>query len=510
MNISDRHSLISNSLFSLYRQPEQVRDLEITASLMRSLQGISEAAGLSSAGEFSSRIYDADDDERLEDLDDCPLNWLGQTLIAGGLDVPPSEKEKSGSPGSVMTLVPLTPEVAKHTCFTRKTGNPWNPGAYIQGMILRGSRDSEQADRCWEELAKAFSVTSSDGSYNADAWATIVDFAARQISGEESWDGTPANGLRPSAGWAGYPGNWTDLLRAYPPKSFVEDIGVLAKLEGAVTRRTWVSLMDCFLRLAVSADLLFIGRINRGLENVIRESSSQFEFATLSDDDLAAELLRDFDAIEIGAHCESILKREVRDFAKSHLFVNAYLSLLSGEETTSISDSGGLSTPDGINRLAGIAQELGVASVQSADSIRSQLVDNYPNMMSLKGRKTWTHQLYFALRYGLGQRSASEANRHFDQGYWCRKSGPSRSHPWHFEMSPVGVITMVHLVTAAERTATARDLQSKLGEYGISVSLADLSRGSIGMSLRRLGLVTDSPDAEGGMVLRNPFAQRIK
>ena len=201
--------------------------------------------------------------------------------------------------------------------------------------------------------------------------------------------------------------------------------------------------------------------------------------------------------------------KKLENLRKLSFLSGSYLTLLPEGSIENIESVGGLSSVKGLISLARTAQQLSNSVLDKAETLRGQVIDENPNMMSLKGAKTWTHQLYFALRYGLGQRSAkSEASRHFDQGYWCRKSGPARSQSWHFDISPVGIFLMVHLITAGKEMATAADLKQKLGDYGIAVSIAEISRGAIGSSLRQLGLVTDSPDAEGGMVLRSPFSRQ--
>lgn len=509
LKLSDTNELQSQSFFRLYRMPEQTRDLEITASLMRALSGVGEGAGVSAAPEFSAQIYTQDSTKIVQNFDNCAQSWLGQRLLTEGLKVPPSEKEKPGKKANrVLTLVPITPSIAKYCCFTRKKGNPWNPGAYIEGMLLRGSPSNLVASELWKKLAEAFAVPTDGEGERQDAWAVIIERAASSLMGEEVWDGKPVNELRSSKGWARYPGAWIESLPAHPSTAFVQDIETLIQLEGSVTRRAWIGIIDCYLRLAISADMLWVGRMNRNLERLIRDADQLNHDSEISEGWVVERFLQEFSPIEIGGHCERILRQEVREFGKSQLFVRSYLELVSERALREVIDAGGLSSLEGLTSLAKVAQGSASSLLGKADSIRGQIIDDNPNMMSLRGRKTWTHQLYFALRYGLGQRSASEANRHFDQGYWCRKSGPAKNHPWNFEISPVGITLMVHLVAAGSDMATARDLQLKLRNYGIGISMTDISRGAIGSNLRRLGLVTDSPDAEGGMVLRSPFRER--
>lgn len=507
MKPSDVSELQEDSFFKLYRLPEQTRALEATASLIRSLLDCSEAEGLASSKQFSSKIYDPEPNKKIPELDGCPQDWIGQILLAKGLEVPPSEREVPAKAGSVLTLVPLTPSIARHSCFTRKSGNAWNPGAYVVGMLRKGASTVEAAADLLARLAEAFAVVNNDSSHRTDAWATLVETAALAITGDEPWSGEISfERLSAMDGWAEYPGKWVTELDAYPAGSFFRDIERIISLERLVTRRTWIGIVDCFVRLATSSDMLWVGRMNQALADMISQAAQQSDPSKLHRDWVIKFFQDSFRPLVIGGHCENILRQEVREFAKAQLLVSAYIDLLPKDVMDSVRNVGGLSTIEGLVLMAKAAQRLPSNLLDEARSTRSQVIDENPNMMSLKGQKTWTQQLYFALRYGLGQRSArSEANRHFDQGYWCRKSGPARSQSWHFEMSPIGIFLMVHLVTADGEMATARDLQDKLGEYGIGVSMADISRGPIGSSLRSLGLVTDSPDAEGGMVLRSPF-----
>jgi hypothetical protein len=46
---------------------------------------------------------------------------------------------------------------------------------------------------------------------------------------------------------------------------------------------------------------------------------------------------------------------------------------------------------------------------------------------------------------------------------------------------------------------------SHLKQYGIEIDPDDVSNSELGNTMRSLGLVLDSPDAEGGIALINPF-----
>ena len=213
MTLSDVHPLQADSFFRLYRMPEQTRDLETTASLMRSVFGCGEQNGLLTSKRFSGEIYTRDVEKTVDTLDSCSQIWAGQTLLAEGLAVPPSEREKPARAGSVLTLVPLTPMIAKHSCFTRKKGNPWNPGGYIEGMLLRGARTEAAAAELWSKLASAFAVSSPGDTHGSDPWAQLVERVATEIMEENFRAGF--SGASAQIKFGSLPWEWIEQL-AYP------------------------------------------------------------------------------------------------------------------------------------------------------------------------------------------------------------------------------------------------------------------------------------------------------
>jgi hypothetical protein len=96
----------------------------------------------------------------------------------------------------------------------------------------------------------------------------------------------------------------------------------------------------------------------------------------------------------------------------------------------------------------------------------------------------------------------------YDQGYFLRRRGSYPRAPWVFALGPVSVLTLTHCCTSSGRgLRTVEDFCRHLGRYGIEIRGQDVANNDLGQSLRNLGLVVDSPDAEGGMVLVNPLTR---
>jgi len=78
-------------------------------------------------------------------------------------------------------------------------------------------------------------------------------------------------------------------------------------------------------------------------------------------------------------------------------------------------------------------------------------------------------------------------------------------------LGPVSVLALVHACTHNTRKPrTIDNLCQHLSEYGIEIDAQEVTDSMLGQTLRNLGLVLDSPDAEGGMVLINPFELMVE
>jgi hypothetical protein len=130
----------------------------------------------------------------------------------------------------------------------------------------------------------------------------------------------------------------------------------------------------------------------------------------------------------------------------------------------------------------------------------------------ISGQKGISSNVKEFLRHVLGQRQTSEPGLDsYDQGYFLAKRGMHRSARWEVSMGPVAVLSLVHACTHHRvGTTNVDDFCRHIARYGVTISVEDLARSSLGVTLRNLGLVLDSPDAEGGMVIVSPFESIIR
>ena len=150
-----------------------------------------------------------------------------------------------------------------------------------------------------------------------------------------------------------------------------------------------------------------------------------------------------------------------------------------------------------------------IKDVFPIDDYRSDLneaIENDASIMACK--KGISSNIVEFISHVLRQRQTSETGMEsYDQGYLIKKKGTHNNAPWVVGFGPVALLTMVHNCTATSNgPRTVQDLCDHISKYGYEMNAQDIPDSEVGASLRNLGLVIDSPDAEGGMVLDSPFS----
>ena len=111
------------------------------------------------------------------------------------------------------------------------------------------------------------------------------------------------------------------------------------------------------------------------------------------------------------------------------------------------------------------------------------------------------------VKYALGQRQTSEVElKGYDQGYFLRKKGSYSAAPWIVSLGPVSAMALTYCCAVESKfPRNIADFCSHLASYGIYIHPSDFSKSELGSVMTNLGLVLDSPDAEGGMMVYSPF-----
>ena len=129
------------------------------------------------------------------------------------------------------------------------------------------------------------------------------------------------------------------------------------------------------------------------------------------------------------------------------------------------------------------------------------------NKAKLRSTKNPGNNVYEFLYYVLRRFEATDkALNYYDQGFYIQKRGQNRNSPQYVSMGPVSVLS--HVFACAKEnlgTINLSQLLAHIGSYGLKVELGDGSSADLEKTLRKMGLLIDSPDAEGGQVVLCPF-----
>jgi hypothetical protein len=494
--------------FRVPQSPEEVHDFEIFASLGRELRkGPGESKSLSQATGFRKFLHD--DESKKSILGSGPIVLETIERIA---PLPTS----SGQNKSRLTypITPVVPSINELGCYTRQKGNPWNPGSYMREMIIRGSGYEQNATRIFKNLFDSYFAPSLN-IQESDCWAAYAE--ANVASTLNQVDGllqdldlkhTQSFELDDKKFSWRDSGDVEQKCEVFPARSFVHDLDAVLSLQSKLTRRQWVSIMDCFLRLALSSDILWVCRMGFGLANFIYDIEKGTPMP--SQEKLLSYIIKkdEFRPMMIGNELVKHLKLEVRQYGRSILFLDRLIDEFKTSDNSKsvIADieKKGLSDLNSLFQFVQLAKDLDAGTISRIKVETAESIDRDPQFSKLTKSKYFTCQHYYALRHALGQRSTQENEKtHFDQGYWAKRIG----NPYRFSPGPLGLFLMAHLTnTENNGIATTSSLQKKLGEYGYYAPLSQLSGGEVGKDLRNLGLVVDCPDAQGGLIVRSPFS----
>lgn len=365
----------------------------------------------------------------------------------------------------------------------------------VARVVQFGERNSSDAQLLWNELFRSLSVGDDD-----DVWARFLQLefeSWRPKSAQAPWS-RPRTLDDDEAVKA-----WHECSTEIPATRFVSDLGSVLSLKNHLTRRQWISMVESVLRLGTASHILWVCHANIESFALAREIIAGGTVPTLR------ELKRRFSVRHgfwrYGQPAATTLSNSATGFVKARAGLNLLLHLLEeafGEENLQ-------GCFNNLELLHGFLNWLSDSRIDfNADVFREgyQCVIEADQRI-VAGKKGISSNVKEFLRHVLGQRQTAEPGLDsYDQGYFLAKRGSHKSARWAVSLGPVSVLALVHSCTHNARgPRTVDDFCRHLGEYGLEVESQDIPGSTLGQTLRNLGLVLDSPDAEGGMVIVNPF-----
>lgn len=410
-----------------------------------------------------------------------------RTVLHGALESPKQPKQSSKR---FLQLCPMVPDAALYSGSARLAGNSWHPGMLIQRAIRLGGATGQAADDLWALLHQELSVGASD-----DVWARWLqqEFAR--------WRG-PSMEWKPAAlqGEGGFPEEDKKGLQA-PAVQFFKDLSAIVNAKALMTRRQWISLLEAVMRLGAVSHVLWLCDVNDQLWRISRRVL-EGEPPPSAPDVLKLIANRPCEYLVYGRPGPPMIREFASRYLQSRLGLNLLLWRLGsmGKLTPRLQSANDL-----VDFFARVAEHRDSIEASGFGSDLRGLEDR--EARTLGCRKGIGSNLVEFGRHTLGQRQTLEpALRGYDQGYALKKKGDYSSAPWVAALGPVALLAFVHCCLAeVAGPRSVRRLCEHLAWYGLQVDMDNVAKGDLGRDLRMLGLILDSPDAEGGMLLVPPF-----
>ena len=399
-----------------------------------------------------------------------------------------SPKKPQQSESRFLQISPLVPDACLYSTTSRVRGNSWNPGSLIEKIFLVGSADEASANKKWQDFYHALDVGEND-----DIWARFLqmEFTAWRSGKEIKWSLPPK--LKASDSAYNYPK--TEF--AIPAQQFVNDLSSIVGLKDKLTRRQWISMVESILRIGSASHVLWLCRANSNCFDLLYKLMSGE--CSVDKSDFSKVFSCETGFWRYGQLAYNTINDIAHSFMKARLGIN--LMLLHLKENGLKINQKCLSGEKHFNELTDLIES-------SREKINFENFRmSFQKALAANNKEISKSKVIEFVRSVLGQRQTNEHGlESYDQGYYLGKKGDYRSSPWIVSMGPVSVISMAFACTSLkEGPATIEDFCNHIRSYGIELDIEEVGRSGIGKTLRNLGLVLDSPDAEGGMIIVNPF-----
>lgn len=490
--MSIMHDAYSSGFFHIFRAPENASGEVILASLFRNIGYEIGESQVSKTGKiFSTRIAAGERTNPSLHTGIGDENW--RFILEKILESP---KQPGQPKKKFIQLTPIVPDATLYSFAARYSGNPWNPGALTASIIGYGCNTQADMESTWTEIFSALSIDETD-----DIWARLL---AQEFS---AWrDDVYKWELRKFDEECCL--HRSDRMRYHiPAKRFVKDVRSVIGLKQALTRRQWISTLESLIRLGTASHVLWICDVNKHIWHLFLECLG-------GTPPPGAQKLGEIVMLvkngfwRYGESATPILKDKARDYIAARIGINYLLylidDLINSDKLEPVRQE--LNTIEDVHRICSYLYEnRNIFRLNEIKLDTTQLLERNPKLLACS--MGITSNLFEFLRYSLGQRQTVDPEaRNYDQGYWIKKKGFYRSAQWILSAGPVSLMTMAYCCAQeSQAPRTIDDFCKHLGQYGISIKPVDLSSNGLSQSLRDLGTVVDSPDAEGGMVVLNPF-----
>lgn len=404
-----------------------------------------------------------------------------------------SPKRPNQSKQRFLQLMPLVPDLALYTSSARLRKGSWPAGDLVQRVLGFSGHEVGKVEKTWKRIFGALTVDKGD-----DVWAQFLTeelVSWRPPKNKHLWEYAELGDVVALSHEDG------QAIQS-PAKFFHEDLDAVLRLKPVLTRRQWISMLESILRIGTTSHVLWICHVHEVIWGQLQQCLSG---KVPSTENLHAELSTPSNGF--WAYGDKALPKArdmVRKYYIARIGINHVLQVADHIGMEFSGDS--LSTVEGLSSfLHTISKAHGKLSEHDILSKQRELLDmEHRELACAKGIPS--NMMEF-ISYSLSQRQTSEVElKGYDQGYYLRKKGTYSAAPWIISFGPVAAMTLTYCCASKSKfPRNVADFCKHLAGYGICIHPNDVPASDLGSTMTNLGLILDSPDAEGGMMISSPF-----
>ena len=481
--------------FKLERAPENIPSVSILiGSLYREIE-LSKATE-DTTNTYAKKLYDKINSQ--DEIGSLFSNQQLSSLFNSCLSVPKSSAQKKKEK---FFLSPFVPSTGSYGLAARNTKGAWNPGGLIIEILANYSPSKDEFINICRLLHKSLTIEGKD------PWASLISNEFQSIN---SNIGVLVNNdfdeskFRDKYGDDKY---FKNIIQySNQAKRFFSDLHTIIQLKNSLTRQKWIGVLEAYLRITLFNHIIYTMNLSRTYISFIQHKIDSNEDAI--DEDLEfylnQSLSREYVMMDVDTKRTAYIETNVRKYCYYNTILDSIILNYNGDRFEDFNSREHF--VDFSNKLI---RNIKNAKIDLNDFIvdykneHESMLDNissvYPK--TLKNAKE-------CLEYLCQKKKTTKSDTSPDVNYIFDREFHKGNSPYRFDLSAGIISTLCCLIFSKiskdQNFISGVEFIKHIKEYNINLNIKDISEGRIKNTMQSLGVIIDSPDTEGGVLILRP------
>ena len=482
--------------FKIERKIEYIPIVSILiASLYRNLKLVN--ASESDSNSNANLLFNEINSEKK--LGSIFSNDVLKNLFYTSLSVPSSDTQLKVKK---FLINPLVPEIGNFGLAARHAASPWNPGAFIIEIIANSVKSSQDFINIITKLRSALII---DPNNESDLWALCIKNEFVAITNNLEIDGN--NNLHESYFLELYNKNKKKKqLYAFSKNSeiVISDLENIINLKNKLTRQKWVGILEGYLRLMIFNHIIYTLNLSKSylelIYNKINNNDSSLNEEDLNDFLNNKYIINDI-RLTVGSQRKLFIVKNIDNYSYYNSFVYYIMNEIGEPSFVDFDKESFYRITEKVIKYLKDNSNARKIKANFNTKHEDQLLKYNENYSSFKNIKE-------SLEYLCSRKTSTNSKFISDVNFIFEKSTSSNNAPYIFNVSAGVISTLTALIFLRQNYSyefiSGLEFIKELQKYNIELSIKDISEGKIKETLLSLGIVIDSPDTEGGILIMKP------